>query len=232
MHSHYSKPTQISKLTRTLVAIPLLALLTLSSCTPPGPPRVNPRATKPLTAVFINPHQAGSYAHFTAGKNYPKTYSIYKNKSLLANTNSSNSKVIIDLGLQRGLLMNAGQVAMDYPISSGSSKHKTPAKSYQILEKLKADKRSSLYGKIIDAEGNTVKSGADSRKHADLIPEGGKFQGALMAYWMRISWDGIGMHRGRVPRYPASHGCIRTYKTAVPIVFNKTRVGTSVLVRP
>jgi len=225
----HTKPAR--KLASALTALPLLAMLALSSCTPPGPPRVNPHATKPLKAVYINPYKSGTYAHFTARKDYPKTYDIYKNESVLARTNPNNSRVVIDLGLQRGFLMNGNEVAMDYPISTGNSKHKTPASSYRILEKLKTDKRSSLYGKIVDAEGNTVKSGADARKDAALIPEGGKFVGASMPYWMRITWDGIGMHKGYVPRYPASHGCIRTYSKAVPIVFEKTRVGTPVLVR-
>jgi len=53
-----------------------------------------------------------------------------------------------------------------------------------------------------------VKSGADSRE--DEVPEGGEFLGASMAHWMRLTGDGIGMHKGYVPTYPASHGCIRT----------------------
>ena len=145
---------------------------------------------------------------------------------MLAKTNASNSSIHIDLSDQRGYLMNGTELAMDYPVATGTSKHPTPTGNFRILEKIKSDKRSNAYGKIYDAEGNVVNSDADSRK--DPIPEGGKFVGAAMPYWMRLTGDGIGMHRGRVPRRPASHGCIRTYSKVVPIVYAKTRVGTRV----
>lgn len=210
----------------------LLAAI-FASCAPIAP--VNPLPVKPkapLKAIHINPYPVGSYAHFKAEKGYPKTYKVYKNKALLASTNPSNSSVVIDLSLQRAFLMNRGQVAMDYPVSTGRKKYPTPTGSFRILEKIASEKRSSLYGKILDANGKVVKSGADSRKDKDLIPEGGKFQGALMAHWMRITWDGVGMHKGNVPRYPASHGCIRSPGSVVPIVFRKVRIGTSVTIRP
>ena len=118
---------------------------------------------------------------------------------------------------------------MDYPVSTGNKNFPTPAGEYEVLEKTKAKKRSNLYGKIYDAEGTVVNSNADSSK--DTIPEGGRFEGALMSSWMRITWDGIGMHRGKVPRYPASHGCIRTYYKAVDTVYDKVAIGTPVVVR-
>ncbi len=219
----------IITLKQLLSAIGLGIIATLTSCVPTGSPNTaNPQATKPLKAVFINPHKPGTYEHFTASSVYPKTYNVYKNAPLLAKTNSGNSRVIIDLGLQRGFLMNGGQVAMDYPVSTGTSKHPTRTGSFRIMEKI-VDKRSNLYGRILDADGKTVKSGADSRD--DAVPEGGKFLGASMRHWMRITGDGIGMHKGRVPRYPASHGCIRTPGSVVPTVFSKVRTGTSVTVQ-
>ncbi len=201
----------------------------LSSCQINQTPKPNPAQTKAIKAVHANPYKEGTYAYFTASKSYPETYGIYRNKTLLANTNGSNAKVIVDRSLQRGFLLNNGQVAMDYPVSTGVAKFPTPAGNYEVLKKIKSDKRSNLYGKIYDAEGNVVIKDADITKHA--VPEGGKFEGALMSYWMRISWDGIGMHKGRVPRRPASHGCIRTYYKAVPTVFSKVEVGTPVVVR-
>ncbi len=212
-----------------LTALSLTIITALTSCGPTGSPSTaNPKVTKPLKAVFINPHAPGTYEHFKANPSYPKTYNVYKNTSLLSKTNSGNSRVIIDLGLQRAFLMNGGQVAMDYPVSTGKSKYPTPSGNFRITEKI-VDKRSNLYGKILDANGKTVKSGADSRK--DKVPEGGKFLGASMAHWMRLTGDGIGMHKGRVPRYPASHGCIRTPGSVVPIVYRKVRTGTPVTIR-
>ncbi len=211
----------------SLIPAILIAVL-LSHCADPGTP--NPRQTAPLKAVHVNPFKPGTYAHFRAQKGYPRNYGVWKNEEVLARTNGSNASIRIDLSDQRGYLMNGSELAMDYPISSGRPKYPTPTGNFRILEKIKSAKRSSTYGRIYDAEGKLVKSNADSRK--DPIPEGGKYVGASMPYWMRITWDGIGMHKGNVPRHPASHGCIRTYYNAVPTVFSKVRVGTPVSVVP
>lgn len=204
----------------------MFAACIFSSCSDPSTP--NPNQTTPLKAVHVNPHKAGTYAHFRAQKAYPRNYGVWKNTAILGRTNASNSSIRIDISAQRAYLMNGSELAMDYPVATGTSKHPTPKGNFRVLEKLKAEKRSSTYGKIYDAEGSVVVSDADSRK--DVVPEGGKFVGAAMPYWMRLTWDGIGMHKGNVPRHPASHGCIRTYYKAVPTVFAKVRVGTRVTI--
>lgn len=215
---------------RRYLQITFLALSSfyLASCAS-GPPRPNPNQSNNYDAVEVNPYPKGTYAHFTASSAYPKTYAIFRNEEILADTNSSNSKIIIDRQLQRGMLLNNGQLAMDYPVATGTSQFPTPAGHFTILEKKQSGKRSNKYGKIYDATGDVVNSDADATRNS--IPSGGKFVGASMPYWMRLTWTGIGMHQGYVPRRPASHGCIRTYKTAVPIVFKKVKVGTPVVVR-
>jgi hypothetical protein len=35
------------------------------------------------------------------------------------------------------------------------------------------------------------------------------YKGAPMPYMQRLTWEGIAMHAGHLPGYPASHGCIR-----------------------
>jgi len=190
------------------------------------PPKPNPAQAEVKPAEKVNPHPPGSYEHFKF-TNYPYTTRTWKNEALLATASSSNTKVKVDLSTQRGFLLVNDQIAMDYRVSTGSSTHKTPTGSYRITEKIK-DKRSNLYGKILNASGGVVKSDADSRK--DKAPSGGKFLGASMPYWMRLTSTGIGMHEGNVNRRYASHGCIRTHATAVPIVFAKTKVGTPVTV--
>ncbi len=213
-----------------LKASSLLAIATLTSCgSLPSASVEEKKSQTPLKAEFINPYKSGTYNHFKAQPGYPKTYNVYKNTSLLSKTNSSNSSVIIDLSEQRGRLLNGSTVVMDYPVSTGTAKHKTPTGTFSITEKI-IDKRSNLYGKILDENGTVVKSNADSR--IDKAPEGGKFLGASMAHWMRLTNDGIGMHKGNVPRYPASHGCIRHPGSVVPIVFSKVKSGTKVTIRP
>jgi lipoprotein-anchoring transpeptidase ErfK/SrfK len=175
----------------------------------------------------VNPFEEGTYEHFKADKGYPKTSNVWKNDQLLASTTPENSRLVISIAMQRGFLMKDDEVVIDYPVSTGRSSHPTPPGEYKILEK-EADKRSNAYGKIYDAEGNVVNSDADAR--TDEIPEGGKFEGASMPYWMRLTWDGVGHHIGRVPRYPASHACIRGPRSVMPTVFKKTKLGTPVLV--
>lgn len=201
--------------------------LFLASCgNVPVEPLPNPEQTVIKTAKKVNPHPPGSYEHFKFGS-YPGTTRTWKNQGLIASADSSNTRVRINLSTQRGFLLVNDEIAMDYRVSSGSSKHKTPTGDFRITEKLKV-KRSNLYGKILNSSGGVFKSGADARK--DKVPEGGEFQGASMPYWMRLTGTGIGMHQGNVNRRYASHGCIRSHSSAVPIVFSKTKVGTAVTV--
>ena len=190
-------------------------------------------AKKPIPSVsktedaYVNPHKPGSYEHFTAEKKYPKTYDVWTNIQLLPATDQSNSWIKIDLATQRGILMNGEQVVMDYPVSTGTKSRPTPAGEYKVLEKIK-DKRSNLYGKILNADGDVINSDADSK--TDTVPEGGKFLGAPMMYWMRLTNDGIGHHIGNVPRYPASHACIRGPSKTMPLIFSKMGVGNRVVI--
>lgn len=201
-------------------------MITISSC---GNDAKKEEQTKTGTGKtqFVNPFPAGTYEHFTAEPSYPKTYNIYKNRELFASTNATNSRIVLNLDMQRGKLLNGDTVVMDYPISSGRSSHPTPRGRFMVLEKI-PDKKSATYGKIYDATGELIHRDADSR--TDTVPEGGSFAGAPMKYWMRFTWDGIGHHIGTVPRYPASHGCIRGYYKAMPEVYSKVKVGTPVTI--
>ena len=103
-------------------------------------------------------------------------------------------------------------------VATGISKYPTPTGTYSIMERT-SDKHSNLYGRIYDAEGKCINT--DAKMGRDPIPEGGKFEGAQMAYWMRLTHDGLGMHVGPIPRpgSRASHGCIRLPKDAAQKIF-------------
>lgn len=151
----------------------------------------------------------------------------YRNPELLAKATATNSAVEISLREQRGLLLVDGNVAMDFAVATGKSSHPTPKGSYKIIDK-KQDYASNLYGRIVSATGETVVSDADTR--SDVVPEGGKFVGARMPYWMRITPTGVGMHVGYVPGRPASHGCIRLKKDVAVELFKILGLGTPVTV--
>lgn len=201
-----------------------LTLAFLASCANIRPPEPELSKTDPK---YVNPYDPGSYDHFKAEKNYPKTYNVWKNIQLLPETNSSNSWVKIDLKQQRGMLMNDEEVVMDYPICSGTKSRPTPTGDYKVLEKI-VDKSSNMYGKIYDAEGVLINGDADFDK--DSIPDGGSFVGAPMRYWMRITWNGVGHHIGPVLRYPASHACIRGPSGTMPTIYSKMDLGSRILV--
>lgn len=203
-----------------LLVVPLAATV-LVSC---GHSRkAEPKYT--ADGKFINPYPPGTYENFTADPKYPKTYSVWKNEPLLAKTDASNSHLVISIKRQRGFLMNGDDIVIDYPICSGRSTHPTPPGNYSVLEKV-VDKRSNRYGRIYDAGGECVNGDADATQ--DAIPEGGRFEGAQMSYWMRLTGDGIGHHIGPVKRYPASHACIRGPSAVMPIVYGKVKIGTPV----
>ena len=175
----------------------------------------------------INPFPPGTYDHFKAEPDYPKTMKVWKNEQLLSETNAENSRIVISLDKQRGFLMKGEDVVIDYPVSSGVPSRPTPPGNYQILEKV-VEKSSNNYGKVFDAEGNQV-DGETPKE----VPEGGKFVGSPMPYWMRLTWDGVGHHIGPLPRSrrPASHACVRGPRAVIPIVYGKVKLGTPVSVQ-
>jgi lipoprotein-anchoring transpeptidase ErfK/SrfK len=53
---------------------------------------------------------------------------------------------------------------------------------------------------------------------------------ASMPYMQRLTWDGIALHAGRNPGFPASHGCIRLPSAFAKKLFAITELGTTVTV--
>jgi hypothetical protein len=46
----------------------------------------------------------------------------------------------------------------------------------------------------------------------------------------RLTWDGIALHAGELPGYPASHGCVRLPMAFSELLFTVTHVGTPVII--
>jgi lipoprotein-anchoring transpeptidase ErfK/SrfK len=137
----------------------------------------------------------------------------------------AQTAVEIDLEEQTAYLLQDGRPVLASPISSGRYGHLTKNGSFKILEKERTH-YSSMYGKIVDARGNTIVADAD----ADMrVPSGGKFIPAPMHYFMRFT-GADGMHAGYLPGYPASHGCVRMPQENAIAFFNSVSVGTPVTV--
>ncbi len=138
------------------------------------------------------------------------------------------TRIHIDTDTQRARFY-AGDEAIGWTtIATGVSSHPTPRGEFSILEKVR-DKRSNLYGKIVDRNGRVLRGSAHSQ---DPVPRGARFVGANMPYFMRLTYDGIGLHAGPIPNpgQPASHGCIRLPPQVAQAVFAHVGPDTAVTV--
>jgi lipoprotein-anchoring transpeptidase ErfK/SrfK len=150
---------------------------------------------------------------------------INVNKSIYDNLTPDSAHVVVNLTKQRAYLLHGDQIAIDSPISSGKRTGMTPTGRFSVLEKDK-DHRSSVYGDFVDRGGRTVRSGVSLK--IDSAPSGTHYVGAPMKWFMRLTGDGVGMHVGILPGYPASHGCIRMPPQGAEMFFAKVKVGTPV----
>lgn len=144
----------------------------------------------------------------------------------LTDRGGGKRKIVIRLGEQKAYLYRDGEVAAVTRISSGKKSHSTPTGSFKVTQK-SIDHRSSLYGDYVK-NGRVVKANVDSRK--DARPSGSKYVGAPMPYFLRFN-GAIGMHGGHVPKYPASHGCVRLPMRQAKRFYHAVRVGTPVTVK-
>ena len=150
------------------------------------------------------------------------------NQALLAQATPGDVRIIVSLPKQRAYLLMGDQIIVDSPISSGKAGHSSPSGSFAVLEK-DPNHYSTLYGDFVDSQGRIVRAGVSM--HIDSAPSGTHFQGAAMKWFMRLTDEGVGMHVGILPGYPASHGCIRMPSDGAKLFYDHVKVGTPVLVQ-
>jgi hypothetical protein len=56
------------------------------------------------------------------------------------------------------------------------------------------------------------------------------YDDAPMPHMERLTWGGIALHAGKLPGYPASHGCIRLPAAFASKLYEITQVGTPVII--
>ncbi len=131
----------------------LLLTLLLTSCESPyGHATVHWRRDLPQSASHLGspagpavaepPTLPRSYSGFAYLPSYPKTLSTWKDEALLQSPGPR--RVVIDLTTQRGLFFVNGQIAMDFPVCTGTPDKPTPRGSFTITQKNK-NHRSNLY---------------------------------------------------------------------------------------
>ena len=94
----------------------------------------------------------------------------------------ASKRIVVDLTQQVAIAYQDGKVLFYGRISSGKPGRRTPTGHFRVLEK-DIDHVSNLWP----------------------APNGG----ARMHYMLRLTRDGVAMHLGPTPDYPASHGCVR-----------------------
>jgi lipoprotein-anchoring transpeptidase ErfK/SrfK len=146
-------------------------------------------------------------------------------QGLLAQATPDNVHIVVSIPKQRAYLMMGEQVVADGPISSGKRGHETPRGHFTVMEK-DPNHHSSLYGDFVDRSGRVVRAGVSA--HIDSAPSGTHFAGAAMKWFLRLTGEGVGMHIGILPGYPASHGCIRESVDGAKLFYDHARVGTPV----
>jgi lipoprotein-anchoring transpeptidase ErfK/SrfK len=134
--------------------------------------------------------------------------------------------VKISLGEQRAYFYKSGLLVGISQLSTGREGLNTPVGHFAIIQK-DLNHVSTKYGDYVDDAGNVVKENVELGK--DPKPPGTHFKGAPMPYFMRIV-DGVGMHAGYLPGYPASHGCIRMPEFMAQNFFKSVSTGTPVTI--
>ncbi|QIK78670.1 L,D-transpeptidase family protein [Sphingomonas piscis] len=56
------------------------------------------------------------------------------------------------------------------------------------------------------------------------------YDNAPMPYMQRLTWRGVAIHAGKLPGFPASHGCVRLPQEFAKLLFGVTSLGMTVVV--
>ena len=136
-------------------------------------------------------------------------------------------KIVVYLREQRAYFYKGKRVVGESTVSTGKPGFSTPPGHYHVISKDR-NHVSSEFGDYVDDYGKVVTSNIDA--HKDSQPPGTHFDGARMPYCMHFN-GGYAMHEAYVPRYAASHGCIRLPKGMAEHFFDASREGTPVIVK-
>jgi lipoprotein-anchoring transpeptidase ErfK/SrfK len=78
--------------------------------------------------------------------------------------------------------------------------------------------------------GHPTPQGVFSVIQKNLYHRSNIYSDAPMPFMQRITWSGVAMHEGKLPGYPASHGCIRLPREFAQRLWGITKVGARVVI--
>lgn len=80
------------------------------------------------------------------------------------------------------------------------------------------------------AAGHETPTGVFTILQKKVTHRSNLYNDAPMPYMQRLTWDGIAMHAGNLPGYPASHGCIRLPLAFAERLYGVTQLGLTVII--
>jgi hypothetical protein len=101
------------------------------------------------------------------------------------------------------------------------------------------DQTLNAYRNGVRVASSTISSGAKGRStpagvftilEKQVTHFSNKYNHAPMPYMQRLTWEGVALHGGDLPGYPASHGCIRLPHEFAKRFYTLTARGTTVIV--
>lgn len=78
--------------------------------------------------------------------------------------------------------------------------------------------------------GHDTPTGVFTILQKDKHHRSSTYNNAPMPNMNRLTWDGVALHAGKLPGYPASHGCVRLPMEFSEKLFEVTHVGTPVII--
>lgn len=81
-------------------------------------------------------------------------------------------------------------------------------------------------------KGHSTPTGRFTILEKDIDHKSNIYSNAPMPYMQRLTWDGIALHAGHNPGFPASHGCIRLPLAFSKLLYSVTKMGQEVVVLP
>ena len=99
--------------------------------------------------------------------------------------------------------------------------------------------RVLLYRGGVPIAASAISSGSKGREtpigvftilQKEVVHRSRTYDNASMPYMQRLTAQGVAMHAGNLPGYPASHGCIRLPKACAELLYGVTELGTPVTI--
>ncbi len=113
---------------------------------------------------------------------------------VLEKATPENVSISISLGKQRAFFFVGEEIAIDHPHLLGQARRHDPEGApSRSARRTRITARASMATLSAPASGKVVRSGVSTK--IDSAPSGTVYRGAPMRWFMRLTNEGVGMHR-------------------------------------